>query len=187
MVEPLPADETTVEAMAAHYGCSTRTIRRAVIAAGVHPIGRGPAARLTSADVLLIREALRRCPTRSQDSPALGTSPANASAAGPSSGAASFPTGSGPSSSPMRRIGRALKRISGRRSSGVDDAAGCRVAPAPSGQPLGKWQFGNELRAHAGVVFRRKRSQGFFSHAGLLHRSNWSGAAGRCERSVVPL
>jgi len=37
----LPADETTVEAMAAHYGCSTRTIRRAVIAAGVHPIGRG--------------------------------------------------------------------------------------------------------------------------------------------------
>ena len=65
----LLADETTVAALAEHYGVSVRTLQRAAAAAGVRPIGRGPAARLTSPDVLLIREALRRCLTRSPGVP----------------------------------------------------------------------------------------------------------------------
>jgi hypothetical protein len=70
----LPDDEITVAELAKHYGKSVRTIQRAIASANVRPIGRGSRARLTPADVLAVREALRRPPTRVVNSPAGGRS-----------------------------------------------------------------------------------------------------------------
>jgi AraC-like DNA-binding protein len=64
MPDTFPTDEVSIADVATHYGKSVRTIQRAVKVAGVRPIGRGAGARVTAADVLLIREAMRRDPTR---------------------------------------------------------------------------------------------------------------------------
>jgi hypothetical protein len=73
-MSPLLDDEITVADLAAHYGKSVRTIQRAIASANVRPIGRGSLARLTPADVLAVREALRRSPTRVVRPPAGGQS-----------------------------------------------------------------------------------------------------------------
>src|SRR5471032_1190508 len=110
---PLPADETTVADFAARYGYSVRTVQRAVVDAGVWPIGRGARAVLTSNDISKVKEALRRCPTRSPANPAPGTSLEPEKATPQSPGADSFPTASGPRSSRPRDINRRLRLTSG--------------------------------------------------------------------------